>query len=175
MNVAGFACGGNSMVVRIIVLIVFGGFGLFMLYVGSTQFIQQRRLLSTTQLVDAEIVVSEVRTITETTSSSSTSNFSGGGRHTTHSPEVQFSYEFQGVSYQSDMIYPTTIGSAYGSYDSVLEELKPFPAGARVKAFVSSAAPDKAFLKPVSGSGPVVFMIVGLLLPPIAWLFGKLL
>ena len=162
------------MVVRLIVLLVFGGFGLFMLYIGATQFVQQRRLLSTAQPVDAQIVVSHVRTTTESSSSSSTGNFSSGHR-TVHSPEVQFSYEFEGVSYQSDMIYPTIIGTSYGSFDSAQEELKPFPAGSQVKAFVSSAAPDKAFLKPVSGSGPIVFMIIGFVLPPIAWFVGKLL
>ena len=34
------------MVARIVVVVVFGGFGLIMLYVGATQFFQQRTLLT---------------------------------------------------------------------------------------------------------------------------------
>lgn len=162
------------MLVRGIVMLVFGGFGLFMLYMGATQFLQQRILLATAQPVDAEIVVSQVRTSTQSSGSSGSSKFRSSIR-TSHAPEIQFSYQFQGVSYQSDMIYPTIIGSAYGSFDSAQEELKPFPAGAHVKAYVSGASPDKTFLKAQPCAGPLVFMIIGLALPPISWLFCKLL
>jgi len=160
-------------VLRLIVLVIFGGFGIFMLCVGASQFAQQRRLLSTAQPVDALIVVSKVNTTTDTSSSSGSGNFRGGTR-TTHTPQVEFTYTFQGAEYRSDMIYPTIIGTAYGSFDAAQEEIRAFPADARVKAFVSDSAPGKAFLKPIAGWGPVVFMIVGVVTPIVAWCVGKL-
>ena len=49
---------------RIITFIIFGGFGFVLLYVGVTQYFQQRRLLANAERVDARIVHSEVFTST---------------------------------------------------------------------------------------------------------------
>lgn len=44
---------------------------------------------------------------------------------------------------------------------------------ARVRAYVNPSHLQQAFLIASAGSGPIVFIILGLLLPPIAWFVGK--
>ncbi|MGH7709933.1 MAG: hypothetical protein ACREOG_01540 [Gemmatimonadaceae bacterium] len=41
------------------------------------------------------------------------------------------------------------------------------------RAHVDPSLPDKAYLIASAGAGPVVFIIIGLLLPPLAWFVGK--
>lgn len=161
----------GTTIARIVIMILFGGGGLVLLYVGVTQYFQQKRLLANATRVDAEIIESKVFTST-----------SGGvgdkplrdSRTTTHRPDVRFRYEWQGKTWESDLLRPTIIVRSYGSEDSAAEELKPFPVGARVAAWVDPAMPDKAFLLAESSGTPVGFMVIGALLPPVAWLAGLL-
>jgi hypothetical protein len=155
---------------RIIATIIFGGFGLVMLYVGVTQFFMQRRLLSRAERVDAVIVHSEVFSSTTKDSDPSPSRSTST---TTHRPDVRFRYRVHGTEYESDLIYPNIIVRSYASRESAAEELRPFPVDATVRAYVDPTLPEKAYLIATSGSGPVVFIIIGLLLPPLAWFVGK--
>jgi hypothetical protein len=45
--------------------------------------------------------------------------------------------------------------------------------GGGVSAFLDTQNPDKACLLQESSAGPMVFMILGVLLPPVAWFVGK--
>ena len=161
----------GTMIARIAIMIVFGGGGLVLLYVGVTQYFQQKRLLANATRVDAEIIESRVFTST-----------SGGvgdkplqnTTTTTHRPDVRFRYVVQGTTYESDLLRPTIIVRTYGSESSAAEELTPFPAGARVAAWVDPSLPDKAFLVAEPSSTPVAFMVIGALLPPVAWFAGYL-
>jgi hypothetical protein len=155
---------------RIIATIIFGGFGLVLLYVGVTQLVMQRRLLARARRVDAVIVHSEVfSSTTRDTDPSVTRNTST----TTHRPDVRFRYEVHGSNYESDLLYPTIIVQSYASRESAAEALAPFPLNARVSAYVDPAAPDKAYLIATAGKGPLVFIILGLLLPPLVWFVAK--
>jgi hypothetical protein len=160
---------GGRRVAAIIVMIVFGGFGAMMLYVGITQHFEQKRLLSSAQTVEAEITRSEV-----VASTTKRVGETGTGT-TTYGPEVAFAYEVGGVKYSSTRLYPTIIAVTHGSHDSAAEVLRPFPLGAKVKAFVDATMPDKAFLIAQAGAGPMVFIIVGLLVPPVAWAVARYL
>jgi hypothetical protein len=51
--------------------------------------------------------------------------------------------------------------------------LAPFPLQAQVRAHVDTAHPDQAFLIAEMSNGPVVFLIHGMLLPPLVWFVGK--
>jgi hypothetical protein len=161
----------GTTIARVVIMILFGGGGLVLLYVGVTQYFQQKRLLANATRVDAEIIASTVFTST-----------SGGvgdkplqdTRTTTHRPDVRFRYVVKGKTYESDLLRPTIIVRTYGSESSAAEELAPFPVGARVPAWVDPSLPDKAFLLAESSSTPVVFMVLGALLPPVAWFAGLL-
>src|SRR5688572_18136254 len=148
---------------RIVVTIIFGGFGLFMLYMGVSQYLQQRRLMRNAAPVEALVVKSEVF------SSDPGRGSRAKDATVTHRPEVKFTYELGGKPYESDRLFPTIIVRGYASREAAAAELVEFPVGARVTAQADPAQPDKAFLIAQAGAGPVVFMIIGLLLPPVAW------
>ena len=154
---------------RIIATVIFGGFGLVMLYVGLTQLVRQRRLIANAERVDAEIVHSEVFS---STSPDTDRRVSRSSSTTTHRPDVRFRYRVGVTEYESDLLYPTIIVRTYASRESAAEELVPFPLHARVRAYVDPSLPDKAFLIASAGSGPLVFVVIGLLLPPLAWFVG---
>jgi hypothetical protein len=157
-------------IARIIVFVIFGGFGLVMLYVGLTQLITQRRLLADAERVDAVIVHSEVFS---STSSDTDPRPLRSTSTTTHRPDVRFRYRVGGGEYESDLMYPTIIVRTYASREAAAEALAPYPLQATVRAYVDPSLPDKAYLIASAGNGPLVFIIVGLLLPPIAWFAGK--
>ncbi|MFO0874149.1 MAG: DUF3592 domain-containing protein [Phycisphaerales bacterium] len=93
---------------------------------------------------------------------------------TSHTADVLFRYELDGRTYESDLLRPSVIVRGFASAEGAMEELRAFPVGARVTAHVDPARPDKAFLIAEKSMGPLVFIIIGLLLPPIAWFAGKL-
>ena len=80
---------------------------------------------------------------------------------------MTFRYTIADRTYESDLLYPTIIVRTYASRDAAAAELVPFPAQAHVRAFVDPALPDNAFLVASPSSAPVVFIVIGLLLPPL--------
>jgi hypothetical protein len=154
---------------RIIVFVIFGGFGLVMLYVGLTQLVTQRRLLTNAERVDAVIVHSEVFS---STSSDTDPRPLRSTSTTTHRPDVRFRYRVGGEEYESDLMYPTIIMRTYASREAAAEALVPFPLEARIRAYVDPSLPEKAYLIASAGNGPVVFIVLGLLIPPLAWFVG---
>ena len=154
---------------RIITFVIFGGFGVVMLYVGVTQLLQQRRNLANARRVDATIIHSAVF------SSDLADTDSRPGRSTsttTHRPDVRFRYRSSGTQYESELLYPSGIVRAYASASAAAAELAPFPLHATVTAFVDPANPTKGFLIATPSKGPQVFIVLGLLLPPLAWFVG---
>jgi len=156
---------------RIIVYAIFAGFGLVLLYVGLTQFFQQRRLLRAAQPVEAVILSSRV---TSSTSKDTDGRSFQNNSTTTHSPDVRFRYTIAGVEHESEMLYPSEIQRTYATSDAAAAELAPFPQGARVRAWVDPTTPDKAFLIAQSSAGLIVFIVLGIALPPIAWFASRL-
>jgi hypothetical protein len=155
---------------RIITFIIFGGFGFVMLYVGVTQYFQQRRSLINAERVDAVITYSEVFKSV----SADTDNRLGRSNSTTsYRADVKFRYRVGGEEYESDLMYPTIIITSSASREAAEAELAPFPVGAKVRAYVDPSHPEQAFLIASKKAGPMVFMILGLLLPPLAWWVGK--
>lgn len=156
---------------RIIVLILFGGLGAVMFTVGLRQHMQERRLLAAARPVPAVITLSQVRT---STSADTDRRLLRDNSTTTHTPEVRFRYEVAGKTYESDMLQPCEILTS-GSREGAAEKLLPFPVGAEVTAYVDPREPHKAFLIPEKSAAPTVFILIGMLLPPVAWLAGKLI
>ncbi len=157
---------------QLITFVIFGGFGLMMLCVGGRQFIQQRRLLSRALPVDAVITHSAVFS---GNSSNTDTRLLRDNSTTTHRPDVRFRYRVNGREYESDLLHPTSIVVTYASRAAAAEALEPYPLDAKIRALVNPAWPDKAFLIATAGAGPIVFIIIGVLLPPLAWIIGGLI
>lgn len=155
---------------RIITFILFGGLGIMLLVVGVMQWFQQRRNLTYAERVDAVIVHSAVFT---STSTDTDTRLGRSNNTTTHRPDVRFRYVVAGQTFESDRLRPTIIVTTYASASAAAEELAPFPLNATVRAYVDPAHPDRAFLVAEASSAPLVFMTLGLVLPPLAWFVGK--
>lgn len=155
---------------RIIAVLIFGSFGAFMFVYGLRQFLLQKRLLRNAVPITAVITRSEVfssrsadtdrRPLRDTST-------------TTHRPELRFRYELGGASYESDLLRANSIVTGYASREAAAEVIQPYPVGATVRALVDPSMPDKAFLLAEAGAGPVVFMIVGAVTPPVVWWVGQ--
>jgi hypothetical protein len=158
-------------VAGLVVFVLFAAFGLFLAAVGAREFFVQRQVLAAATPVEATITRSEVassrsadtdrRTLRDTST-------------TSHTPEVEFTYEVNGVQYTSDLLGPSKIVRGYASADGAAEELRPYPVGAKVTAFVDPTRPERAFLGNEPSVAPHVFMLVGLLLVPVAWFASRL-
>jgi hypothetical protein len=157
---------------QLVTFILFGGLGLMLLVVGGTQWLQQRRNLAHAERVDATITHSQVFT---SASSNPHGELLRSDGSTTHRPDLRFSYTVAGRHCESDLLYPTRIVRSYASHDAAAQVLAPFPVGAKVRAHVDRAQPDKAFLIDEASQAPCVFIVLGLLLPPLAWFVGKVL
>jgi len=155
---------------RIIAFLIFGGFGVFMFVYGARQFLLQRRLLRNAVPITATVTHSAVFS---STSSDTDRRVGRSNSTTTHRPDLRFRYEVGGQSYESDLLHPNSIVVTYASREAAAEVLKPYPLNATVRALVDPALPDKAFLVAEAGAGPKVFMIVGAVLPPLAWWVGQ--
>jgi hypothetical protein len=155
---------------RWITFLIFGGGGLGLLYVGVTQYLLQRRLMAHAIPIEVEIIKSEVFT---SGSADTDRRLDRNTSTTTYRPDIRFRYAHGGQKYESDLLRPTIIVQGYASRESAAKELASFPLGAKVPAFVDPQHPDKAYLKQEEFAGPLVFMILGVILPPLAWIVGK--
>ncbi len=143
---------------RWIFVLMFGGLGLMLVYVGVTQYFIQKRIAANARTIEVEIFRSDVtRSESMDTDRSLTRNTST----TTWSPNVRFRYVVNGTPYESEMLRPNIIGTSFGSQAEAAEVIAPYPVGAKVLAYVDERHPDKAFLILEKGAGPVVFMLVG--------------
>ncbi len=158
--------------IKLLIFSAFLAFGVMMLYVGITQFFLQRELTSNPRRVTATIVRSEVIR----SESSDTDNRPLRSNSTTsYTPEVRFAYTIDGKPYESDLLRPTIIVQGSASRESAEETLKPFPVGATVEAYYGVNRPAQAYLVLETSAGPVVFIVVGLVVPVIAGLVVRYL
>jgi hypothetical protein len=162
----------TRMILKTIILLVGLGFGVMMLYVGVTQFFAQRALTAHPQRIRVEIVHSQVK---GSKSSDTDSRPLRDNSTTSYTPEVRFRYTVDGKTYESDLLRPTMIQTGHASQQSAADEIAAFPVGAQIEAFYNPLLPDKAFLLNEPSSGPVVFMIVGLVVPAAVALVVKFL
>lgn len=158
-------------VAQAIVYAVVAGFGLVMLYVGLTEWAAQRRALRCAAPVEAEIVWHGV---VESRSMDTDNRPLRDNSTTSYRAEVKFKYEYGGAWYVSDLLRPTVIVQGHASREGAEAEIRDFPMGARVRAWVDPAAPERGFLTAEWSAGPAVFAVLGLLLPPVGWLASRL-
>ena len=158
--------------IRTAVFIVFAGLGLVMLGVGVREWFLQRRTLGAAIQVAAAITKSEVFSSRSADTDRRTLR---DNSTTTYRPDVEFTYTVDGKEYRSDLLRPSIIVTSYPSHEGAAEVLAPYPVGATVTAHVDPAHPERAFLDPTPTVAPIVFMIVGALLVPIAWFGSRLI
>lgn len=143
---------------RWIFVLMFGGLGAMLVYVGVTQYFIQKRIAANARPIQVEIIRSDVtRSESKDTDRSLTRNTST----ISWSPNVRFRYVVNGRTYESEMLRPNIIGTSYASQAEAAEVIAPYLVGAKVLAYVDDRHPDKAFLILEKGAGPVVFMLVG--------------
>jgi hypothetical protein len=157
--------------VQWIAFLVMAAFAIMMLYVGTTQFLLQRRLLAHARPVDATILRSEV---TRSESADTDRRLLSSNSTISYSPEIRFRYLVNGAPFESEMLTPNAISVGHASEGSAAEVLTPFPVGATVTAYVDPSLPDQGFLIRSAGAGPIVFLLVGLIVLPIAWFGARL-
>jgi hypothetical protein len=156
---------------KIGVVLVFGGGGMVLFYVGGREYAYQRALIRHSVIVPAQIIESKVGV---SVSNDTDRDLVSDNSTTSYTPDVRFRYTLQDKTYESDKLRPSAIVRGYASQQSAAEEIAPFPVGKTVEAYVNPALPHRAFLLRETSAGPVVFLIVGFLLPPIALLAQKL-
>ena len=155
--------------VQIITFVLFGGLGLMLLVVGTTQLWQQRRNMKHARSVLATI---EHSAVVSHTSADTDGELLRSNSTTSHTPEVRFRYLVGGRTYRSERLYPSVIGRGYASVEAAQAELAPYPVDAQVQAWVNPAHPEQGFLRAEAGQGPLVFLVLGVVLPPLAWVVG---
>ncbi len=156
----------------IIGYLICGGFSVMFLYVGITQLLQQRRNLENAERIDAIVIASSV-SVSKTADTDGRVGFSNST--TSHSPDVRFRYVVDGETYESTRLYPSVIERSYASASAAADVLASFPLNAKVRAWVDRAHPERAFLIAEKSSGPLVFVILGFVMIPVAWGVGKIL
>ena len=138
--------------------LMFGGLGIMLIYVGGREFVVQRRIVATAEPVEATILSTR---IVSSKSSHTDNRTLRDNSTTTYTPEVRFSYTFRGVTYESDLLYPTVIHRGYASAEAAEAELAPYLAGAAVPGYADASIPERGFLRIEKSSAPVWFMIAG--------------
>lgn len=148
------------------------GLGLMLLTVGVRECVLQKRTLEGVVPVDAVIVSAQViKSVSHDTDPRPLKSTST----TSYSPEVKFRYTVYGHGYESDMLRPTVIVRGYASHEDAHREIAAFIPGSVVRAFVNPDLPARGFLIAERSSGPIVFIIVGVVMLPIAGVLLKFL
>lgn len=142
-----------------LLVIVFAGLAVMLLVVGVRELVAQRRLLQDVHAV--EVVMLESRVDASETADTDTRLLRDNST-VSYTPHVRFAYDVGGVAYESELLRPTVIARGYASQEAAQEEIRAFPAGACVTAFVNPSMPDKAFLIAEASVAPAVFVIAGL-------------
>lgn len=133
------------LVVAGIVLLAFAG-GIVFLGVGNANTAEQR--IDDAVDIDAEIVDSEI-------------DFERRDGERRWYANVEFRYEYEGTTYRSDLLYPTTTSKRFDERAGAISVRDDFPEGETVVGYVDPAHPDEAFLNDESASSPFVYYIAG--------------
>lgn len=108
--------------------------------------------------VTAEIINSEVWSSTHSS-----------GRNRTYSPAIEYQYEFNNRSYQSDTVYFGLMGTDDSSFAHGIRSK--YPKGMMATAYVNPANPEEAVLEPGKSGSSSLLLWIGILLIPLS-LFG---
>ena len=117
---------------------------------GGYDYLQQSDAVDDAVAVDAEIVETGVKTV------------SGGRRSgVEYRPTVRFTYTYDGTSYTSTNVFPSTTSPSYDTESAARDVLDGAGTGDAVTAYVDPADPDGAFLLNQTSAAPLLFVLVG--------------
>ena len=154
-----------------IAFLLFAGFGCGLAVVGAREWVAQARRLAAARPIAATIVRSEVVGFRAADTDRRPLRDNGTS---SYEAVVTFAYELDGREHRSDLWHPNAIVRSFASADGAAAALVDYPVGAVVVAHVDDREPDRAFLVAEPGAGPMVFVLVGGLLVPLAWFLSRL-
>lgn len=106
---------------------------------GAYDYVQQSDTIR--NAVEVEATITETDVVTEGSVSGQT-----GGK-VQYEPRVEFTYEYQGVSYTGTNIFPTHIAPEYDQRSKAESVISEYETGTTVTAYVDPNDPSDAFLK----------------------------
>jgi hypothetical protein len=121
---------------------------------GAYDYTQQSDALE--EAVEVDATVTEVGV--ETTSGGSSSS------GVDYRPEVRFSYEYRGDSYNGTDLFPASIDATYDTESAARDALDGYETGERVTAYVVPDEPRNAFLRDRASDAPLIAMGLGALM-----------
>lgn len=80
---------------------------------------------------------------------------------TRYEPVVRFEYDFEGETYESDLLYPTSDGRLRDERGGAYAVVSDYDEGETTTAYVDPSHPDEAFLNDARSSPPFVVYIAG--------------
>jgi hypothetical protein len=95
-----------------------------------------------------------------------------GGRGIDYEPEIRYTYQYQGETYTSEQVFPSTGVRTYSDRSSAEAVVESYEPGTTVRAYVSPADPTDAFLIRERTPWPLRAIAVGGLLSVIGVLAG---
>ncbi|MFC7097696.1 DUF3592 domain-containing protein [Halobaculum marinum] len=113
-----------------------------------------------TQQSDAVADAVDVDAVVVETGVEATSTGSAGADYR---PTVEFTYEYDGESYTSTNVFPSTTSPTYDTESAARDVLADYESGDSVSAHVDPADPDSAFLLDRTSNAPLLFAGIGLL------------
>ncbi|RZV06028.1 uncharacterized protein DUF3592 [Natrinema hispanicum] len=119
---------------------------------GAYDYVQQSEALTNAEEVTAELTTKGVDTDT-----------GGSSSGVDYRPTVRFTYEYDGTSYTSTNVFPTTISPTYDTESEARSVLGGYETGDTVTAYVPPSDPDDAYLKHQSSNAPLLVVGIGLL------------
>ena len=118
---------------------------------GGYDYVQQSGALSNAQEVPAELTAQDVD-----------ADSAGSSPGVDYRPTVRFTYEYDGTSYTSTNVFPTTISPTYDTKSEARSVLDGYETGDTVTAYVPANDPDAAYLKHQSSNAPLLAVGIGL-------------
>jgi hypothetical protein len=121
---------------------------------GAYDYTQQSAAIEDSVEVDATVTDKHVDSIM----TSGTTQFT---------PEVSFEYNYEGESYTSNNLYPSSASKNYDTKSGAQSAMEEYEQGETVTAYVNPESPGDAFLKNEKSSSPLWFAALG-----VAFIFG---
>ncbi|EMA12297.1 DUF3592 domain-containing protein [Haloarcula marismortui] len=100
---------------------------------GGYDYVQQSQAVDNAVAVQATITDSSVDRM-------------DGGRGIDYEPEIQYTYKYQGETYTSEQVFPSTGIRTYSDRSKAESVVESYEPGTTARAYVSPADPDDAFL-----------------------------
>ena len=84
-----------------------------------------------------------------------------GRRGVDYDVQIEFTYQYQGIKYTSDQLYPGSISETYDTRSAAQSVIESYTDGDTVTAYVDPDTPSEGFLQRQTTQGPFQFMAIG--------------